>query len=271
MHTMHTMQTLTTGTKASAGKAATPLHPRPHLRDVSWNSSGCASCALHALCVPGGLSDADLMLVHDFIGIRRRIKRGAILWETGNPLHALYAVRTGFLKTFITTGDGQVQVTGFQMAGEVVGLDAIATGRHTTTTVALEDTEVCPIPFDALETLMDRVPALQRQFFRMMSQEIVREQDNMALLGTMRAEQRLANFLLRLSALYHKRGYSATEFVLRMTREELGNYLGLKLETVSRLLSKMQQDGLINVESKIVKLLDVCGLRALSGREEQKA
>ena len=114
---------------------------------------------------------------------------------------------------------------------------------------------------------MERVPGLQRQLFRIMSEEIVSNQKSMALLGTMRAEQRLASFLLRLSSLYKQRGYSATEFVLRMTREELGNYLGLKLETVSRLLSKLQKEGLIRVESKSVKLLDVAALGLLEGRE----
>jgi CRP/FNR family transcriptional regulator len=245
---------------------APPL-PRPQLRDVSWSARSCSACARRDTCFGGGLSDADNSQLHDAIGARRRIKRGEILWQTGDPLHALYAVRLGFLKSFIVTGDGQVQVTGFQMAGEVVGLDAIATGRHHSTVVALEDTEVCPLPFAELDRLMERVPGLQRRFLRMMSDEIVREQESMALLGTMRAEQRLATFLLRLSSLYQKRGYSATEFVLRMTREELGNYLGLKLETVSRLLSRLQQEGVIQVDNKAVKLLDLDALRTLAARQ----
>jgi CRP/FNR family transcriptional regulator, anaerobic regulatory protein len=240
---------------------------RPHLRDVSWSATGCAGCARRALCLPAGLNDTELLQLHDIVTNRRRIKRGEILWETGDPLHALYAVRLGFLKSFIITGDGQVQVTGFQMSGEIVGMDAIGTGRHNSTVVALEDTEVCALPFAELDRLMDRLPTLQRGFLQIMSREIVRDQENMALLGTMRAEQRLASFLLRLSSLYQRRGYSATEFVLRMTREELGNYLGLKLETVSRLLSKLQQEGLIQVENKSVKLLDLDALKALGGRQ----
>jgi len=246
--------------------APTPV-ARPELRDVSWSATGCAACARRETCFGGGLSDAEISQLRDAIGARRRIKRGEILWQTGDPLHALYAVRLGFLKSFIVTGDGQVQVTGFQMAGEVVGLDAIATGHHHSTVVALEDTEVCPLAFADLDRLMERVPALQRRFLRMMSDEIVREQESMALLGTMRAEQRLASFLLRLSSLYQKRGYSATEFILRMTREELGNYLGLKLETVSRLLSRLQQEGVIQVESKAVKLLDLDALRTLVAQQ----
>jgi CRP/FNR family transcriptional regulator len=219
------------------------------------------------VCISAGLSDRDLLQLHGVVGSRRRLKRGDTLWETGDPLRALYAVRLGFLKSFVVTSDGQVQVTGFQMSGEIVGMDAIAAGHHHSTVVALEDTEVCPIPFAELDRLMDRVPTLKRQLFRLMSHEIVREQHNMALLGTMRAEQRLANFLLRLSSLYQKRGYSHTEFVLRMTREELGNYLGLKLETVSRLLSKLQQEGLIQVCNKAVKLLDLAALKAVGGYE----
>ena len=239
---------------------------RPPLRDVSWNAIGCATCAHRSLCIGAGLNEAELLQLHDFVGTRRRVKRGEILWETGAPLHSLYAVRLGFLKSFIITGEGQVQVTGFQMAGEIVGMDAIAAGRHHSTVIALEDTELCPLPFAEFDRLMDRLPSLQRRFFRMMSHELVREQQNMALLGTMRAEQRLATFLLRVSSLYHQRGYSATEFVLRMTREELGSYLGLKLETVSRLLSKLQQEGLITVLNKAVKLLDLDALRALGGQ-----
>src|SRR5437763_8453156 len=112
---------------------------RPHLRDVSWSAPGCAGCARRSLCLPGDLNDVDLLQLHDIVADRRRVKRGEILWETGDPLHALYAVRLGFLKSFILTGDGLVQVTGFQMSGEIVGMDAIATGRHNSTVVALED------------------------------------------------------------------------------------------------------------------------------------
>lgn len=247
-------------------RAAAPLS-RPHLRDVSWSAVNCGSCARRETCIGAGLSDPEIAQLRNCIGARRRIRRGEILWQTGDPLDALYAVRIGFLKSFIVTGDGQVQVTGFQMAGELVGLDAIATGRHRSTVVALEDTDVCPLTFAELDCLMERMPALQRRFLRMMSSQIVRDQESMALLGTMRAEQRVASFLLRLSSLYQKRGYSATEFLLRMTREELGNYLGLKLETVSRLLSKLQQEGLIQVENKAVKLLDLDALRTLAAHQ----
>jgi len=238
-----------------------------HLRDVNAGAANCGGCALRSLCVVAGLTDSELLQLHNFLGARRRIKRGETLWDAGAPLQSLYVVRLGFFKSFLTTTDGQVQVTGFQTSGEILGMDAIATGRHNSTVVALEDTEVCPIPFAALERLMDATPALQRTFLRIMSREIVREQESMALLGTMRAEQRVASFLLRLSSVYQKRGYSDREFVLRMTREELGNYLGLKLETVSRLFSKLQQEGVIAVDNKTVRLLDLCALNVLSSRK----
>ena len=244
-----------------------PAQPRPHLRDVSRDAPGCDRCSLRMLCLPAGLTDEEVKQLHDCVSDRRRVKRGEILWQSGDPLDTLFAIRVGFLKSFVITRDGQIQVIRFQMSGEIIGMDAIATGRHNSTVVALEDTEVCAIPFRDLDRLMERVPGLRRQLFRIMSEEIVSKQESMALLGTMRAEQRLASFLLRLSSLYKQRGYSATEFVLRMTREELGNYLGLKLETVSRLLSKLQKEGLIRVESKSVKLLDVAALGLLEGRE----
>ena len=261
----------------TAVQALNPLPPvpsskmRPQLRDVSVGAPGCATCARRMQCIAASLNETETLLLHGIVGTRRRVKRGEILWETGDPMHALYAVRLGFLKSFIITGDGQVQVTGFQMSGEIVGMDAIATGRHNSTVVALEDSELCPFPVAELDRVAERMPMLQRRLLRMMSSEIVREQESMALLGTMRAEQRLASFLLRLSSLYQKRGYSATEFVLRMTREELGNYLGLKLETVSRLLSKLQQEGLIHVDNKSVKLLDLDALGSLGGRQAFEA
>jgi len=241
------------------------------LRDIGKSAFGCAGCPLRDVCLPAGLSDAELAQLQRSIGARRRVKRGELLWEAGEELKALYAVRLGFLKSFVVTNDGQVQVVRFQMSGEIVGLDAIATGRHQSTTVALDDIEVCPLPFVELQALFERAPALQRQFFRMMSAQIGRDQQSMALLGTMRADQRLAIFLLKLSEHYRARGYSANEFVLRMTREELGNYLGLKLETVSRLMSRLQREGLIRVANKAVKLLDIAALREMTERRSADA
>jgi CRP/FNR family transcriptional regulator len=149
------------------------------------------------------------------------------------------------------------------MSAEIIGTDGIGTDHHGCEAVALEDTEVCPLPFDRLETLGRRNIGFQHNLHRLLSREIARERGVMVLLGTMAAERRLAVFLLDLSQRYHARGYSSCEFVLRMTREEIGSYLGLKLETVSRLFSRFQRDGLLQVQGRVVKLLDRQSLKQL--------
>lgn len=194
--------------------------------------------------------------------VKRSFQRGDYLFHCGSPLRALYAVRSGFFKTHVLHSNGHEQVTGFQMAGEIMGIDAISTDTHNCSAVALEDSEVCELPFAELEELGRRLPALQRHLHRIMSSEIVRDQSTMLLLGSMHAEERLAAFLLNLSQRFAARGYSPSAFQLRMTRQEIGNYLGMKLETVSRTLSRFQKAGLISVRNKAVEILDAQNLRA---------
>jgi len=198
--------------------------------------------------------------------VRRPIKRGEHLFRLGEPFDSVYAARSGFFKTKLLLEDGREQVTGFHMAGELMGMDGIGTERHTCDAVALEDSEVCVIPFERLEVLSREMEALQRHFHKVMSREIVREHGVMLLLGSMRAEERLAAFLLNLSQRLSTRGYSPSEFILRMTREEIGSYLGLKLETVSRVFSKFQEEGSIAVQQKNIRILDPKGLRETIGR-----
>ncbi|MCX7163470.1 MAG: helix-turn-helix domain-containing protein, partial [Rhodocyclales bacterium] len=155
------------------------------------------------------------------------------------------------------------QVTGFQMAGEILGMDGISTEVHACNAVALEDSEVCLIPFTELENLSSEIRTLQHHLHKVMSREIVRDHGVMMLLGTMRAEERLAAFLLNLSQRFTARGYSPAEFHLRMTREEIGSYLGLKLETVSRAFSRFQDEGLISVQQKHIRILDIRRLKTL--------
>lgn len=227
----------------------------------------CSQCSLRELCLPAGLDQAELEQVDQLVNRRRTVRRGEHLHHTGDPLQALYAIRTGFMKSLVLHEHGLEQVAGFHMAGDLLGLDAIGSAEHMCDAVALEDTEVCEMPFPALERFSRDIPSLQRHFHRLMSREIVRDYGVMLLLGSMKAGERLAAFLLNLSQRFAARGYSPAEFNLRMTREEIGSYLGLKLETVSRTLSQLQQDGLIAVQNRRISLLDIEALRGLvSGR-----
>ncbi len=230
---------------------------------LSLIKTACSSCNLRELCLPYGLNLEELERLDDLVSTRRRIKRGDHLYRAGEPFDAIYAIRSGFFKTDVLLEDGRDQVTGFQMAGELLGLDGISTEHHTCNAIALEDSEICSIPFNRLESLSREIHTLQRHFHKVMSREIVRDHGVMMLLGTMRAEERLAAFLLNLSQRFTARGFSHAEFYLRMTREEIGSYLGLKLETVSRAFSRFQEEGYIAVQQKHIRILDVGGLKAL--------
>ncbi len=223
----------------------------------------CSNCNLRELCMPLGLTADELDRLDHVVSNRRKVKRGASLFRNGEQFTALYAIRTGFFKTCVASEDGRDQVTGFQMAGEIIGLGGIVNDHHTCDPVALEDAEVCIMPYDRLEDLSREINGLQRHVHKIMSREIVREHGVMLLLGSMRAEERLAAFLLNLVQRLHARGFSQSELILRMTREEIGSYLGLKLETVSRTFSKFQDDGLLEVKQRHIRILDEAGLRQL--------
>jgi len=229
-------------------------------------NSLCASCGLRELCLPAGLSADEIARLDRIVHRRRPLKRGDYLYRAGGTLQSLYAVRTGFLKSCVLHDDGREQVAGFHMMGELLGMDAIGSGKHMCDAVALEDSEICEIPFAELESLGHTVPALLHHFHRIMSREIARDYGVMLLLGSMRAEERLATFVLNLSQRFAARGYSPTRFHLRMTREEIGSYLGLKLETVSRAFSHFQSEGLIAVQNKSIEIKDLERLRAVVGQ-----
>ncbi len=228
--------------------------------------TACSTCNLRELCLPMGLDQSALESLDGLVYMRRKVKRGEALFRGGDPFTSLYAIRSGFFKSRVASEDGRDQVTGFQMAGELMGIDGIGAERHSCDAVALEDSEVCVIPYTHLEALSRKFEVLQRNLHKVMSREIVREHGVMLLLGSMRADERLATFLLNLSQRFTARGYSASEFILRMTREEIGSFLGLKLETVSRAFSKFQQTGLISVQQKHVRIDDIAGLRKIIGQ-----
>jgi CRP/FNR family transcriptional regulator len=216
-----------------------------------------------------GLDETAILRLDEVTGRRRRVARDERLYQMGESFRNLFAIRFGHFKTYQVNAAGEQQITGFQMAGELLGMDAISGSRHHCDAVALEDSEVCEIPFVDLEEMFSQVPSLLHHFHCIMSQEITREQNVMLLLGNMRAEQRFAVFLINLSARYAARGYSPTSFQLRMSREDIGNYLGLTIESVSRLLSRFKKQGLIAVDKREVTLLQPALLKAMAAGTEQ--
>jgi len=234
--------------------------------DLHHLKTACSSCTLRELCLPAGLNEDELNRLDTMVNRKRPIKRGDYLYRSGAPMVSLFAIRSGFLKSCVLHDDGREQVAGFHMMGELVGMDAIASGKHVCDAIALEDSDVCEIPYADLEQLSRDIPALQHHFHRILSREIGRDYGVMLLLGSMRAEERLAAFLLNLSQRFAARGYSPTRFNLRMTREEIGSYLGLKLETISRAFSRFQEDGLIAVQNKYIEIKDLERLRGVMGQ-----
>jgi CRP/FNR family transcriptional regulator len=228
--------------------------------------SHCNRCSVRELCLPVGLDRDALRQLDEIVSDRVRRKKGDKLFRAGDAFAALYTIRVGSCKTTVLTEDGREQVAGYHLLGDVIGMDGIGAGRHGCEAVALEDSEFCVLPFDELEAMGRRVAPLQHNLHQFLSREITRSYSVMLQLGSMRAEQRLAAFLVNLSQRYRDRGYSPTEFVLRMTREEIGSYLGLKLETVSRLFSRFRHDGLIQVQGRSVKLLDIPALKHFLGQ-----
>ncbi|HET7764237.1 MAG TPA: fumarate/nitrate reduction transcriptional regulator Fnr [Burkholderiales bacterium] len=258
---------MTTAATASISIARPAIALRePAYAKVAKVSTRCSSCGLREVCLPCGLLGRAADRVDELVYTRRRVKRGECLYRAGDKFISLYAIRSGFFKTVQTLEDGREQVTGFQMAGELMGMDGIGPDLHILNATALEDSEVCVIPYSRLESLSEEMHEFRHQFHKVMSREIVREHGVMLLLGTMRAEERLATFLLNLSQRFAARGYSPSQFSLRMTREEIGSHLGLKLETVSRAFSRFHEEGLISVQLKEIHIVDPEGLRRVMGQ-----
>ena len=220
----------------------------------------CSNCNWQKLCLPIAISSQELKHFDEMITVRRKLKRNEALFHTGDDFTGLYALRSGFFKTSTALEFGREQVTGFQMPGEILGLDGILNGHHSCNAVALQDAEVCALPLDRIAELSSLTIRLQRHVHKVMSREIVQEQDVMLMLGSMRADERIAAFLLNLVARLHDRGFSRTDLILQMTREDIGSYLGMKLETVSRIFARLIEQGLVEVDQRHIHILDPVAL-----------
>ena len=249
----------------------TALHPQSmvsnviSIRDLRAH---CATCSMRELCLPVGLAPDAMQALDALITVRRHFKKGKSVFRSGDSFAALYAIRSGSCKVSVLTEDGREQVLGYYIMGDIMGFDGIGSDHHGGQATALEDTEVCDIPFDRLEELCHRLVPLQHNLSRLLSRELTRDDNLLLVLGGMKAKERVVAFLLDLSNRYRQRGYSSTELLLRLTRSEIGSYLGLELETVSRSLSHLQAEGLVKIKNKAVQLINLPALRALINEHE---
>lgn len=229
--------------------------------------TACKSCSLLDLCLSTGLTSSELSKLERIVKRTRPLHRGDILFSENDVFTSLYAVKTGSIKTYQLGPNHAEQILGFHLPGEFIGFDAIQEGSHTCHAEVLETTVVCELPFGQLSELSQLIPELQQQLFRLLSKEIVDESRMLTLLNRKNAEERLAAFLAGLSCRFQRRGFSPTDFYLSMSRSEIGNYLGLAVETVSRLLSRFQEDGLLEVNRKHINLLNRERLHYLAGND----
>ena len=228
--------------------------------NISQLKAACENCGLHDLCLPIGLDESDLGKLEKIVKRKQPLKRGEYLFHQGDSFHSLYAIRSGAVKVYSVSDDGSEQISGFLSPGDLTGMDAISTELHHSCAKALETTSYCEIPFSQLEDLAGRLPGLRHQLLRLMSKEIVSDEDLLMQLGKKTTEERLASMLLGLSIKFRDRGYSATEFNLSMSRGDIGNYLGLAVETVRRTFTRFHDRGLITVDGKLIKINDIQAL-----------
>ena len=226
----------------------------------------CKNCSLATLCLPMGLTSDDVERLDGIVKRARPLHRGDYVFRNGERFHSLYVVKTGSVKTYAPSPEGGEQVLGFHLPGELIGLDAIEKEVHACSAKVLETAAICEVPFSRLEALSSTIPSLQHQLYRLLSKEISHDTEMLLLLGKKSAEERLAAFLLSISKRLSRRGLSPTDFYLSMSRYEIGNYLGLAVETVSRLFTRFQDDGLLKVDRKHVELSDPEAMEAVLTR-----
>jgi CRP/FNR family transcriptional regulator len=231
--------------------------------DLERLRRGCAQCSLHVLCLPAGIGGSDLQQLDDIVRNRRPLDQGESLFRAGQTLGSLYVAREGAFKTVATDEDGEEQVIGFHLPGELMGLDALGRGQHACDATALTRATVCEIPMDQLEHVCAQLPALQHQLLRIIGQGINRDQTHMEMLGRRQASERMALFLHGLAERYRLLGRPGDQFVLPMSREDIASFLGMVIETVSRTLTKMQDEGIITVRGRQLQILDEVRLEAM--------
>ena len=238
--------------------------------DLAALRQGCAHCSLQQLCLPAGISPQELKQLDDIVRRRRPVERGERLYRPGDPLNAVYVARDGAFKTVSISEEGEEQVVGFHIPGELIGLDALGEGVHRCEAVALTTANVCEVPFDQLASVAAQLPSLQQQLLRVIGQSVGRDQDHLGILVRRQAGERIALFLHGLSERYRNIGQSATQFKLPMSREDIAHYLGLALETVSRGFTRLQEDGVIEVVGRRIDIRNPAELKRLAHSAEHE-
>jgi CRP/FNR family transcriptional regulator len=236
----------------------------PSVIDLAQLRRGCSQCSLQQLCLPAGVDSSELARLDEIVRRRRPVERGERLFRPGDPMHAVYVARDGAFKTTRLNEDGEEQVMGFHIAGELIGLDALGTGVHRCEAIALVTANVCEVPFAELSNVAALLPGLQHQLLRVIGQSVGRDHDHMDMLGRKQANERIALFLHGLGERLAYFGHSASDFKLPMSREDIARYLGLALETVSRSFTRLQDDGVISVTGRHVQVLDEPELNRLA-------
>lgn len=224
----------------------------------------CTGCRVRRLCLPVSLDNTAVQTLAQLVKRRAPLKRGEHLYHSGDRFTSLYAIQVGSLKTYGITLEGTVQVTGFHLSGELVGMDAIDNLVHPCSAVALENTWVCELPFNQLETLALQVPSLQHEIMRLMSRQIRDESNALMMMGKVSAEVRLVRFLRNLHQRMRKRLGNIDEIHLPMTREDIANYLGLTPETVSRVFTRLRSEGIITVRNRRLKFVNMRAVEQLA-------
>ncbi|WJG07601.1 fumarate/nitrate reduction transcriptional regulator Fnr [Aliiglaciecola sp. LCG003] len=231
----------------------------------------CQNCSFNHLCIPVSLNETEMQRLDDIIERKRPLQKSDQLTIPGQKFTSLFAIRSGSFKSYITSRDGEQQITGFHFPGDIVGFDGIYSEKYQSYTQAMETSMICELPYDKLDTMSEQLPSLRREMLKIMSTEINQDHNMMMLLNKRTAEERMAHFLVNISQRFASRGFSSSEFNLTMTRNEIGNHLGLTVETVSRLLTRFQKEHVIKVDGKLIQVIDVALLQQKLGDQTVSA
>ena len=228
----------------------------------SHNQVICSNCGLDNICLPRGLSQAEIDNISKVIKAKKTLHRGDFIYREGDNFKGILAIKSGSAKLVANDSHGNEHILNILLPGELLGFDGLSSEKHGCAAIALETMTFCILPAENMDDLFQNVPSLTRELFRHSGEKML-EDKNQLVLSKRPAEERLAYFLISLSERLKRRGFSSSEFKLSLTRQEIGNHLGLALETVSRLLKKFQDEGLIAVQNRFIQIKDINSLRNL--------